>query len=58
MNADFGGDHNVVGDTELGDALPHADYQGCSADEAKRLSREACGAEPGGNNGERLHAGL
>jgi hypothetical protein len=53
-----GGDDDLIGNLEVGDALPDADYERCSTNEAKRFSREACGAEPGGNDGERLHAGL
>src|SRR5918993_5759780 len=50
------GDDHLIGHADRGDALPHADYQRYSAYEAKRLSRESGGSEPGGNDDERLHA--
>jgi hypothetical protein len=54
----IGGHNDLIGDTEVGNTLPDADDERGSADEAKWLSREACGAEPSGNDSESLHAGL
>jgi hypothetical protein len=53
-----GGHNDLIGNSEVGNALPDTDHKGGSANEAKRFSREAGGAKPGGNDGERLHAGL
>jgi len=37
----IGGYYDLTGNAQVRNALPDADYEGCSADEAKRLSREA-----------------
>ena len=36
----IGGHDDLIGHSEIENALPDTDYEGCSANEAKRLSRE------------------